>query len=223
PHPAARRGDDDHRHHARAAEAAAFVLALSEAPAEPASDLRDHRRRLGDRPDPRSQRAPGTLRSGHLLPRPGTGHQRRRQHRQHDPRRIPCPRHPGRADRARYGRHRHRGRDVDGQGQFIDPPAENIPEPPRPPWVSIRPKGTTAYRAGHEAWPNVIPLHLTIKVFGPLLALSSLVIFWPGHHSPGGGFIAALVGSAVIGLAYLSTARDRAIGPPRAPLYLIGS
>src|SRR5699024_12013551 len=38
-----------------------------------------------------------------------------------------------------------------------------------------------------------------------------------------GGFIAALVGSAVIGLAYLSTAKDRAIGPPRAPLYLIGS
>ncbi|QUL80598.1 DUF4040 family protein [Brevibacterium sp. SMBL_HHYL_HB1] len=107
--------------------------------------------------------------------------------------------------------------------KFIDPPAENIPEPPRPPWVSIRPKGTTAYRAVHEAWPNVIPLQLTIKVLGPLLALSSLVIFWRGHNSPGGGFIAALVGSAVIGLAYLSTARDRAIGPPRAPLYLIGS
>ena len=47
--------------------------------------------------------------------------QRRRQHRQHDPRRIPCPRHPGRADRARYGRHRHRGRDVDGQGQVHRP------------------------------------------------------------------------------------------------------
>src|SRR5699024_6134294 len=41
--------------------------------------------------------------------------------------------------------------------KFIDPPAENIPEPPRPPWVSIRPTGTTAYRAVHEAWPNVIP------------------------------------------------------------------
>lgn len=107
--------------------------------------------------------------------------------------------------------------------KFIDPPAENIPEPPRPPWVSIRPKGTTAYRAVHEAWPNVIPLQLTIKVLGPLLAVTSLLIFWRGHSSPGGGFIAALVGSAVIGLAYLSTARDRAIGPPRAPLYLIGS
>ncbi|WP_423057359.1 DUF4040 family protein [Brevibacterium linens] len=107
--------------------------------------------------------------------------------------------------------------------KFIDPPAENIPEPPRPPWVSIRPKGTTAYRAVHEAWPNVIPLQLTLKVLGPLLAVSSLLIFWRGHNSPGGGFIAALVGSAVIGLAYLSTPKDRALGPPRAPLYLIGS
>ena len=107
--------------------------------------------------------------------------------------------------------------------KFIDPPAENIPEPPRPPWVSIRPKGTTAYRGVHEAWPNVIPLQLTLKVLGPLLAVSSLLIFWRGHNSPGGGFIAALVGSAVIGLAYLSTPKDRAIGPPRAPLYLIGS
>ena len=107
--------------------------------------------------------------------------------------------------------------------KFIDPPAENIPEPPRQAWVSIRPRGTTAYRAVHEAWPNVIPQQLTIKVLGPLLALSSLVIFWRGHNEPGGGFIAALVGSAVIGLVYVSTAKDRAIGPPRAPLHLIGS
>lgn len=107
--------------------------------------------------------------------------------------------------------------------KFIDPPAENIPEPPRRAWVSIRPKGTTAYRAVHEAWPNVIPQQLTIKVLGPLLVVTSLVIFWRGHNEPGGGFIAALVGSAVIGLLYVSTAKDRAIGPPRAPLYLIGS
>ncbi|SMX90847.1 DUF4040 family protein [Brevibacterium antiquum] len=106
--------------------------------------------------------------------------------------------------------------------KFIDPPAENIPEPPRRAWVSVRPRGTSAYRAVHEAWPNVIPLQLTIKVLGPLLAITSLVIFWRGHNEPGGGFIAALIGSAVIGLLYMSTAKDRAIGPPKAPLYLIG-
>ena len=43
-----------------------------------------------------------------------------------------------------------------------------------------------------------------------------------GHNEPGGGFIAALVGSAIIGLAYMATSNDRAIGPPRLPLYLIG-
>ncbi|RBP64276.1 multisubunit sodium/proton antiporter MrpA subunit /multisubunit sodium/proton antiporter MrpB subunit [Brevibacterium sanguinis] len=106
--------------------------------------------------------------------------------------------------------------------KFLDPPAENIPEPPRRAWVAIRPKGTTAYRAVHESWPNVIPQQLTIKVLGPLLAVSSALIFWRGHNEPGGGFIAALVGSAVIGLLYMSTAKDRAIGRPRAPLYLIG-
>lgn len=106
--------------------------------------------------------------------------------------------------------------------RYIDPPAENIPEPPRRAWVTVRPKGTSAYRGVHEAWPNVIPLQLTIKVLGPLLIIASLMIFWRGHNEPGGGFIAALVGSAVIGLLYMSTAKDRAIGPPRAPLYLIG-
>src|SRR5690606_41779215 len=43
-----------------------------------------------------------------------------------------------------------------------------------------------------------------------------------GHNEPGGGFIAALVASVVVGLTYLSTARDRQIGPPRLPLLLIG-
>ncbi len=106
--------------------------------------------------------------------------------------------------------------------RYIDPPAENIPEPPRRAWVTVRPKGTSAYRGVHEAWPNVIPLQLTIKVLGPLLVITSALIFWRGHNEPGGGFIAALIGSAVIGLLYMSTAKDRAIGPPRAPLYLIG-
>lgn len=106
--------------------------------------------------------------------------------------------------------------------KYIDPPANNVPEVPRRPWIAIRPRGSVAYRAATTAWPNTIPLQLMLRVLGPLLAITSFIIFWRGHNEPGGGFIAALIGSAIIGLMYMSTSKDRAIGPPRAPLYLIG-
>lgn len=54
-----------------------------------------------------------------------------------------------------------------------------------------------------------------------MLAVISAVLFWRGHNEPGGGFIAALVGSGVVALVYLSAARDEGVGPPRLPLYLI--
>ena len=106
--------------------------------------------------------------------------------------------------------------------RYIDPPASEIAEVPRKPWVAVRPKGTVAHRAVFEAWPNLVALRLTFKVAAPILALTSFIIFMRGHNEPGGGFIAALVGSAIIGLAYMATSNDRAIGPPRLPLYLIG-
>ncbi len=80
----------------------------------------------------------------------------------------------------------------------------------------------TARRAILSSWGNIGQLQLMLKVILPLLAVVSAVLFWRGHNEPGGGFIAALVGSAIVGLLYLSTARDRQIGPPRAPIYLIG-
>ncbi|MDX5399066.1 MAG: DUF4040 domain-containing protein, partial [Actinomycetes bacterium] len=86
----------------------------------------------------------------------------------------------------------------------------------------LRAPGSTAERAIHEAWPNLVPLQLVLRVTGPLLLLISFVLFMRGHNAPGGGFIAALVASAAIGLIYLTTSRDRRIGPPRLPLYLIG-
>ena len=61
-----------------------------------------------------------------------------------------------------------------------------------------------------------------VRVAAPILAMISAVLFLRGHNSPGGGFIAALVGSAIVALLYLSTSRDRQIGPPRLPLILIG-
>ena len=50
----------------------------------------------------------------------------------------------------------------------------------------------------------------------------SAVIFWRGHNAPGGGFIAALVASVVVAQVYLSRPEDRAVGPSRLHLALIG-
>lgn len=80
----------------------------------------------------------------------------------------------------------------------------------------------TARRAILDSWGNTSQLQLMLKVILPILAVVSAILFLRGHNEPGGGFIAALVGSAVVGLLYLSTSKDRQIGPPRAPLYLIG-
>ncbi|MFB9775655.1 DUF4040 family protein [Brevibacterium otitidis] len=106
--------------------------------------------------------------------------------------------------------------------KFIDPPASEVPEMPRRPWIVLRPRGSMAHRAVTLSWPNVVAMQLMIRFVGPILAITSALIFWRGHNEPGGGFIAALVGSAIVGLLYMSTSSDRAIGPPRAPLFLIG-
>lgn len=90
------------------------------------------------------------------------------------------------------------------------------------PELDLREKGTTAHRAISEAWPNTIGLQLMLRIMVPILVVASLALFWRGHGSPGGGFIAALVGSSIVGLIYLSTSQDRQIGPPKLPLLLIG-
>ena len=80
----------------------------------------------------------------------------------------------------------------------------------------------TARRAITQSWGNSVQLQLMLRVLLPVLAVISALLFWRGHNEPGGGFIAALVGSAIVGLLYLSTSQDRQIGPPRTPIYLIG-
>ncbi|MGO1383344.1 MAG: DUF4040 family protein [Arachnia sp.] len=80
---------------------------------------------------------------------------------------------------------------------------------------------STAHRAITVAWTNTIPLHLMVRILTPVLIVISLTLFWRGHNSPGGGFNAALVAAALVGLVYLSTSYDRAVGPPRLPLWLI--
>ncbi|GAA4506401.1 DUF4040 family protein [Brevibacterium yomogidense] len=104
--------------------------------------------------------------------------------------------------------------------RYIDPPAEDVPEVPRTPYVKLG--HASSQRAVFVSWPNVIPIQLTVRRLIPILAITSAIVFWRGHNEPGGGFIAALIGSAVIGLLYMSTTTDRAIGPPQAPVGLIG-
>lgn len=80
---------------------------------------------------------------------------------------------------------------------------------------------STAHRAITVAWTNTVPLHLMVRLLTPVLLLISLGLFWRGHNSPGGGFNAALVAAALVGLIYLTTSYDRPVGPPRLPLWLI--
>ncbi|MDN5819847.1 MAG: DUF4040 family protein [Brachybacterium sp.] len=114
--------------------------------------------------------------------------------------------------------------------RFIDPSddsdasdivdAEEATEEARTP--ALREEGTSAHRAIRSAWGNAAALQLMVRVTAPILVIISAVLFLRGHNAPGGGFIAALVGSAIVALLYLSTSRDRQIGPPRLPLALIG-
>jgi multicomponent Na+:H+ antiporter subunit A len=106
--------------------------------------------------------------------------------------------------------------------QHLDPAAD-YPTDRDEPGPLLRPEGSTAHRAITHAWSNVVGLQLMVRVVVPLLALLALLIFIRGHNAPGGGFIAALVGAAAVGLSYLSTSKDRQIGPPRLPLRLIGA
>lgn len=104
----------------------------------------------------------------------------------------------------------------------LDPDAANDRNRVVLPRPALREPGSTADRAITTSWSNVLPLQLMLRGVVPVLVALSAIIFWRGHNEPGGGFIAALVGSAIVGLVYLSTSADRQIGPPRLPLVLIG-
>ena len=106
--------------------------------------------------------------------------------------------------------------------RYLDPPREEDRNYVPPPRIPLRGAGTAAYRAIEESWGNAIPMQLLVRVTTPLLVIISAIVFWRGHNSPGGGFIAALIGAAVVALMYLSAARDRTIGPAAAPRLLIG-
>lgn len=105
--------------------------------------------------------------------------------------------------------------------RYLDPEPSADKNYVKAPDLPLRVEGSTADKAMMEAWGNAIPLQLLIRLTIPLLAVISVILFWRGHNSPGGGFIAALVGSAVIALIYLASAKDHPVGAPKAPVYLI--
>ena len=73
-----------------------------------------------------------------------------------------------------------------------------------------------------DAQTNSVLLKTTTKLIGPIILFLSVLLFLRGHHEPGGGFVAALVGSAGIALLYLA-AKDNASAPIRWPYFtLIG-
>lgn len=108
------------------------------------------------------------------------------------------------------------------RSSLMDPEPEEDPNDATEAQPALREPGSTAYRSITEAWANVVPLRLMVRFLTPVLAVTSALIFLRGHNAPGGGFIAALVGSCIVALVYLSTSRDRQVGPPRLPLWLIG-
>jgi multicomponent Na+:H+ antiporter subunit A len=107
--------------------------------------------------------------------------------------------------------------------RYLDPPPDQDRSFVADPQVPLRGEGSAATRAVQEAWGNAVPMQLLVRVTAPLLVIISLLLFWRGHNAPGGGFIAALVGSAIVALVYLSSARDQQVGPARLPMILIGS
>ncbi|MFC0582961.1 DUF4040 family protein [Micrococcoides hystricis] len=105
----------------------------------------------------------------------------------------------------------------------LDPTGSKDPAFTPEPELALRGPESAAARGVRISWGNVVQLQLMLRMIVPILTILSAIIFWRGHNEPGGGFIAALVGSAVVGLLYLSTSTDRQIGPPRLPVYLIGA
>ena len=69
---------------------------------------------------------------------------------------------------------------------------------------------------------NSIPMRKLIVLVIPVLAVLSVLVFMRGHQDPGGGFVAALIMGAAIGLTYLSRGRDDIVFRDSTPMWLTG-
>lgn len=69
---------------------------------------------------------------------------------------------------------------------------------------------------------NSVPLRKALVLVVPILVIISVVVFFRGHNAPGGGFPAALIMGAAIGLAYLSRGSDEIVFGKMTPIHLTG-
>lgn len=70
---------------------------------------------------------------------------------------------------------------------------------------------------------NVVFLRSAARVILPLIAIISVVLFFRGHNSSGGGFVAALVGAGGFALLYLMAPSDKAAKVRWPYMTLIGA
>ncbi len=69
---------------------------------------------------------------------------------------------------------------------------------------------------------NSVPLRKGIAVAIPILVVMSFIVFYRGHQASGGGFPAALIMGAAIGLTYLSRGTDEIVFGRMTPIHLTG-
>ena len=75
----------------------------------------------------------------------------------------------------------------------------------------------------HAARDNVIVMSTAARLLVPVILGWSVILLFTGHQRPGGGFVAALVGSAGAALYFLTAASDKEGGLRFRPVALIGS
>lgn len=69
---------------------------------------------------------------------------------------------------------------------------------------------------------NSVPLRKAITIAIPILVIMSVYVFYRGHQDSGGGFPAALIMGAAIGLTYLSRGSDEIVFGRMTPIHLTG-
>lgn len=69
---------------------------------------------------------------------------------------------------------------------------------------------------------NSVPMRKALQIVVPILVIMSVIVFFRGHNASGGGFPAALIMGAAIGLTYLSRGRDEIVFGQMAPIRLTG-